>query len=100
MRFDTLVDFISEGQKRYIPGQGYSKGTELVTSRMANVTDLGTTRSIQLFGNVDTSRKVIRLMVPVGTNWSYCKIGDKKYKQVTVVDALKGHSVIVGEYHG
>ena len=46
MRFDTLVDFISEGKKRYIPEQGYSTGTELVTSRMANVTDLGTNRSI------------------------------------------------------
>ena len=99
MRFDTLVDFISENQKRYVPGQGYSKGTELVTSRMANVTDLGATRSIQLFGNVDTSRKVIRLMVPVGTNWSYCKIEGKKYRQVTATNALKAYSMIVGEHH-
>lgn len=100
MRFDTLVDFISEGKKRYIPEQGYSTGTELVTSRMANVTDLGTNRSVQLFGDVDTNRKVIRLMVPVGTNWSYCKIGGKKYRQVTATNVLKGHSMIVGEYHG
>ncbi|GBG94644.1 hypothetical protein LFYK43_11030 [Ligilactobacillus salitolerans] len=100
MRFNNNVKFYSEVAEHYDPEVGhYVGGEELVAELIANVTDLGTNRSAQLFGNVDTRAQVIRLACPVGAVWSYCTIDDSstQYVQTTVRDPLKAHTLIVGE---
>lgn len=101
MRFDREVTFFKESN-RYNPKTGGYGGNAEVAKILANVTDLGLDRTKQLFGEVDTDKKVIRLVHPVGSAWSYCVIdGDKqKYVQVSNTDALKGFSMIVGVSHG
>lgn len=101
MRFDTKVTFWQSSTK-YVPGKGYGAKTKL-TEIMANVTDLGTNRSMQLVGDVNTGNKVVRLVTPVGVKWDSLTIGDdesKAYVALTSVDVLKGHTLIVGEKHG
>lgn len=100
MRFDTKVTFYKEST-RYVPGQGYG-GKSKVAEIMANVTDLGTNRSKQLFGEVDTGNKVIRLVRPVGSDWDALTIERdlKTYVSVTKTNVLKGLTLIVGEKHG
>ena len=101
MRFDTKVTFWQSSTK-YVPGKGYGAKTKL-TEIMANVTDLGTNRSKQLFGEVQTGNKIIGLVAPVGVKWDSLTIsGDesKTYVALTSVDVLKGHTLMVGEKHG
>ena len=103
MRFNNNVKFYSEEAEHYDPTSGgYVGGTELVAEVIANVTDLGTNRSSQLFGDVNTQAKVIRMVRPVGAVWSYCLIDDDttKYVQTTARDPLKAHTLIVGERNG
>lgn len=103
MRFNNNVKFYSETAEHYDPEAGhYVGGEKLIAEVIANVTDLGTNRSSQLFGDVNTQAKVIRMVRPVGAVWSYCLIDDDttKYVQTTARDPLKAHTLIVGERNG
>lgn len=100
MRFNNNVKFYSEEAEHYDPVSGeYVGGEKLIAEVIANVTDLGTNRSSQLFGDVNTQAKVIRMVRPVGAVWSYCLIDDDttKYVQMTARNPLKAHTLIVGE---
>ena len=103
MRFNNNVKFYYEEAERYDPTSGeWVGGEKLIAEVIANVTDLGTNRSSQLFGDVNTQAKVIRMVRPVGAVWSYCLIDDDttKYVQMTARDPLKAHTLIVGERNG
>jgi len=101
MRFNNNVKFYSEEAEHYDPTSGeWVGGEKLAAEVIANVTGLGTNRSSQLFGDVNTQAKVIRMVRPVGAVWSYCLIDDDttKYVQMTARDPLKAHTLIVGEH--
>lgn len=100
MRFDTLVSFYSESQKHYDPAiHGYVGGVEFLGSCMANVTDLGTNRAIQLFGKFDDNSLVIRVSELPYQNWSFVTVGNSKtkYRLQTMRQTQKMATLIVGE---
>lgn len=99
MRFESTVKFWSESAEHYVPGVGYEGGITLVATTPANVTDVGTSRSAEVFGDVKTANKVVRLLSPVAFEWSYLTIDDgaKHYKAVTSRDLSHGTTLIVGD---
>ncbi len=98
MRLDTDVVFVKNGSEAYDPVAGEvvaSNPIETVVS--ANVTDLGTERSMKLFGDVNEQRLVIRLLEPYTETFDYIRIKSKTYKQTTVRDPSMRSSMIVDE---
>lgn len=102
MRFESTVKFWSESAEHYVPGVGYEGGITLVATTPANVTDVGTNRSAEVFGDVKTANKVVRLLSPAAFEWSYLTIddGSKHYKAVTSRDLSHGTTLIVGDVNG
>ncbi len=100
MRMDQKISFYSEKERKYNPHTSkYEGGPELVATRYGNVTDVGTSRSVELFGKYDQQAKTVRFSEPVTPSWSYLTIGDSpaKYRLRTERHPLKGVSLIVGE---
>lgn len=103
MRYDKIITFYTSGDRRYDPkAHGYVGGAKQVGVVLANVTDLGTDRSAQVLGNIDTKAKVIRLIAPAPDKWDWLTIGDDgpKYRLTTSRVVLKGNTLIVGEDNG
>ena len=51
MRYDMKINFFSNEEKKYNPRvHQYEGGAKLVNQEMANVTDLGLTRQVEIFG--------------------------------------------------
>lgn len=102
MRMDSKISFYSESKRRYNPHTSkYEGGTELVATRYGNVTDVGTVKSVQLFGDYKQNSLVIRLCA-APPKWSYLTIDDGKQKYVlqTMRKPLKLFTLIVGESNG
>lgn len=100
MRFDHEVKFYNTGKRKYNPKTSkYEGGTELIADVMANVTDVGTTRSVQLFGSIVQGVKELRLVEPINGVWAYLTIDDSptKYRMRTTTTPLKNVSLLVGE---
>lgn len=100
MRFNQEVRFYSEGKRRYDPqASQYEGGPELVADVMGVVTDVGTDRTVKLFGSIVQGVKAIRLIEPIDIKWSYLTIGDDstKYRLRNVTEPLKNVSMLVGE---
>ena len=100
MRMDSKIRFYSESKRKYNPHTSkYEGGNELVATRYGNVTDVGTNRSVELFGKYDQQAKTVRFSEPVTVSWSYLTIddGSVKYRLNTERRPLKGVSLIVGE---
>lgn len=103
MRLNHEVTFYYAGGKTYDPVTStYSPNVTQVTTRMASVTDTGTNRTIELFGNLDTRTQVVRIVEPVGTKWTYLTIdgGSDKYAPVTKTEPLQNCTIIVTPYSG
>ena len=99
MRFNNDVKFYLNN-RHYDPIVGNYVGNEkLVGEEIANVTDVGTNRSKELFGDADIRSRVIRLAHPLEKSWSYCLIDSDRthYVQTTVRNPLKDYTLIVGE---
>ena len=100
MRYDTEVLFIKNGEgSHYDPNLGeWIEGEPTVTATDANVTDLGTDRSVALFGSIKQGAVVVRtqplFLVP---EWDSIEINGKSYKQTTVRKPLERNSMIVEE---
>lgn len=100
MRFDTLVSFYDESRKHYDPStHGYVGGIDFLGSCMANVTDIGTNRAIQLFGKFDVNSLVIRVPELPYQNWAFVTVGNSetKYRLQTMRQTQKMATLIVGE---
>lgn len=100
MRFNHEVKFYNTGKRKYNPKTSeYEGGTELVADVMANVTDVGTTRSVQLFGSIVQGVKELRVVEPIDSVWAYLTIDDgpTKYRIRTAKAPLKNISLLVGE---
>lgn len=100
MRYDTKVNFFSNEEKKYNPRtHQYEGGTKLVDQEMANVTDLGLTRQVEIFGAFKEGRKTIRLMSKPPKKWSFLMFenDENKYFLLSSLSPSKGYALIVGE---
>ena len=70
MRLDHEVTFWLDDEE-YNPQTHQYGDVKKVATAVASVTDMGTDKSAQLFGNYAQKAKVIRLVEPITVNWSY-----------------------------
>lgn len=101
MRYDTEITFVNKTKEKYDPVLGDWVMIEVTkTSTSANVTDLGTNRSVTLFGRIEQGAKVVRTQplfaVPV---FDQIKISGKTYEPLTTREPLNRHTLIVQEVH-
>lgn len=100
MRYTDEVIFVRESaDSHYDPDSGEWMDDEpqrILT--LANVTDLGTERSVKIFGDIRQGAKVIRT-VPLFSlpEFDFIEIDGKSYKEVTVREPAGRHSLIVQE---
>lgn len=102
MRFDHVIKFFDKPERHYDPKtHGYVGGEKLVSALHGNVTDVGTVKSVQLFGDYKQNSLVIRLYA-APPKWSYLTIDDgtQKYVLQTMRKPLKLITLIVGESNG
>lgn len=99
MRMSDEVKFYAENSKYNPTTSEYDGDPLLVGKRMASVTDVGTTRSMELFGKFDQQAKVVRFIEPIDFTWSYVTINDGEEHYVLQADRkpLLNNSLIVGE---
>lgn len=103
MIFNRYVTFHDQSNRKYDPKQHKYVGDEApVVKLRANVTDLGTEKSVQLFGDYKHRALVIRLTKEPPARWSHLTLdGDsKKYVLNTMRTPLKYYTLIVGESDG
>ena len=101
MLLNSEITFWSEDDS-YNPKTHEYGETKKVAVFMANVTDLGTNRSVELFGTYDSTAKVIRMVEPINEPWSYLTIGDSQIHYIlqTARKPLQNATLIVGETNG
>lgn len=104
MRFNHEVKFYDDTKTGgYDPTHsGSVTAPTPVATHMANVTDSGTTRSVEQLGGLNTKAKIVRFVEPVRLNWSYITIDgtDIKYVLDTSRETLKGNILIVSVKNG
>lgn len=84
MRYDQKIIFIAETKGGYDPEIGeHTEPITTMTTKYANVTDLGTNRSKELFGDIKQGAKVIRLLRPYEKIWDKVEIENVSYEIVT-----------------
>lgn len=99
MRYLDKVVFVDESEEIYNPDFGeYIEAETKGVETLANVTDLGTTRSVQIFGDIKQGAKVVRTMplfdIP---KWKYIMFDGRKWQLVTSRLVTKSNSLIVQE---
>ena len=100
MRYDTKVLFIKNGEgSHYDPDLGeWIEDEPTITATEANVTDLGTNRSVALFGSIKQGAVVIRtqplFIIP---KWDAIEIDGKSYQLTAARQPLDRNSLIVEE---
>lgn len=100
MRYLDKVTFIEKTEERYDPDLGeYVDGESKETVLDCNVTDLGSERSMTLFGDVEENSKVIRLH-PLNTvpKFDYLMFNDISYKLSKNVNSQDRKTLIVKEF--
>ena len=100
---DSIVKFYSSSDRRYNPHTSKYEGEErLVNELVANVTDIGTDRSVQVLGNLNANSKVIRTYNEPPAKWDYVQIDGHvtKYRLQTSRKPQKMYTLIVGEDNG
>lgn len=100
MIYDHEVRFYSKKDRKYNPHtHGHEGEIKEVGSLIANVTDLGTNRSVELFGNYSQNSLVVRTIKEPPISWDYMTIdnGSTHYKRQTQRKPLKYCTLIVGE---
>lgn len=81
MKYNEPVIFIKETGSKYNPDTGvYDEPIKHKNKKRANVTDLGTDRSVKLFGDIKEGAKVVRLLRPYNKAWDYLIIGGLTYE--------------------
>lgn len=100
MRYLDRIVLVQEEKRKYDP----EKGEQVIVSKakeieaLANVTDLGTERSKEIFGDIKEGAKVIRLAplfdVP---KWDSVLFDNRKWKLVTERKPQTRRTLIVQE---
>lgn len=100
MRYSDEITFIEKSKESYYdPDLGeWVEGVDKETKTSANVTDLGTERSVKLFGDVKQGAKVIRTLplfaIP---KFDYIRFDGKTWQVVTHREPQERNSFIVQE---
>jgi hypothetical protein len=98
MRFTDRVQFY-ESNDHYDLDDPYGEPIPVGEPVTANVTHLGVNRSMQLFGNLNTDRLVVRLIQPFNEDWGMLRVNNNEtyYTLETGVYPLKVDGYIVEE---
>lgn len=100
MRYTDEITFVKESsESHYDPESGeWINGEPVQTSALANVTDLGTDRSVKVFGDIRQGAKVIRTMPLFSLpEFDHIEIDGKTFKETTARNPSGRHSLIVQE---
>ena len=80
MRYDTPIQFVSDGSKVYDPDTGtWNQSGTIRVKRMANVTHTSAQRQQAVFGDVKATRYTVRLQRPYTAKYTFIQIGTNKY---------------------
>lgn len=99
MRYDKEIYFVEDGGGFvYDPVTGRNEPSEPIKIEVwANVTSLGTDRNFELFGDVNQSRLVIRLLNHYTDDYTSIEIDKKPYRVITDQKLRRRHTLIVEE---
>ena len=100
MRYTDEITFVKESsESHYDPESGeWINGEPVQTSALVNVTDLGTERSVKVFGDIRQGAKVI-LTMPLFSlpEFDHIEIDGKTFKETTARNPSGRHNLIVQE---
>lgn len=101
MRYDTKITFYRDKTK-YNPKTSKRDHIQKSRSRFANVTDLSTSKQVELLGGIKEGTKTVRLPSNELLQWDFLTIeGDSSYYRFnSSVEVLKGFAMIVGKDNG
>lgn len=100
MRYTDEITFVKESsESHYDPESGeWINGEPVQTSALVNVTDLGTDRSVKVFGDIRQGAKVIRTMPLFSLpEFDHIEIDGKTFKETTARNPSGRHNLIVQE---
>lgn len=103
MRYDTKVTFWSEGTDKYNPiTHKHEIKAKKVASEYCNVTDLGTSKQVELLGALKEGSKTIRMVALPKFKYDYITVekDSYKYRFRSSLNVLKGYAIIVGRDNG
>ena len=98
MRYDKRIHFIRKSQGEYDPIKGeWVGGVTYAVPKFANVTDLGSERSIAMFGNVMEDALTVRLLNRYREPFDTVRIDGTHYSVIKDLKLRRKHTLIVKE---
>lgn len=98
MRYDKRIYFIRKSQEEYDPIKGeWVGGVTYAAPKFANVTDLGSERSVAMFGNVMEDALTVRLLNRYREPFDTIRIDDVHYSVIKDLKLRHKHTLIVKE---
>ena len=98
MRYDKRIYFIRKSQEEYDPIKGeWVGGVTYAVPKFANVTDLGSERSVTLFGSIMEQALVVRLLNRYREPFDTVRIDGTHYSVIKDLKLRHKHTLIVKE---
>lgn len=98
MRYNTPIYFVKNIGKHYDAELGvWVQGSDNKALKRANVTDMSATRQSTIFGDVSSSRLVVRLQQAYNDSYDYIEINGKTYQVETKRVPSNSQSLVVIE---
>ena len=100
MRFDKKIYFVvGSTEEVYDPETStYKSGEQIRTEKYANINDLGLEESVKVFGDYNSTRKIVRLQRPYTSKFDHREDQGEKYhikfkRQENTVFYVEGDSL-------